>query len=84
MYWAVSSIPASFLNWKGENHASNIRPQRNIFRIPDYSGTNCMGNFLSGDLARLIRSRGLCAADHLTSYQTVQSFLVFGEAHHAV
>lgn len=42
-----------------------------------------MGNFLSGDLARLTRSRGLPAAD-LPFYLTVQSFLDFGEAHHAV
>lgn len=43
-----------------------------------------MGNFLSGDFARLTRSLGLCAADPLTSCQTVQSLLIFGEAHHAV
>jgi hypothetical protein len=43
-----------------------------------------MGNFLSGDLARLTPSRGLRAADHLTFYLTVQSFLNFGEARHAV
>lgn len=43
-----------------------------------------MGNFLSGDLARLNRSRGLPAADLLTFYLTVQSFLDFGETHHAV
>ncbi len=43
-----------------------------------------MGNFLSGDLGRLTRPRGLRAADHLTSYLTVQSFLDFGEGNHAV
>ena len=43
-----------------------------------------MGNFLSGDLARLTWLRGLPAADLLTLYLTVQSFLDFGETRYAV
>lgn len=43
-----------------------------------------MGNFFSGGLARLIRSRGFYAADHFASHLTDQPFLYFGEANHAV